>query len=181
MIKRDKYTAKITLIIFLSTVSLYSQKTINPGISFGGVFPLGEVHQTHQYGIKFGFIEVFYINPPIFSVAAGQDFSFISSTDENFFSQSSSFKTDDINYFSFYVGPRFGNRYGPFLLTSIIISFYSTDPWVGADAGLGWSFRSSGFTHTIDITAKVRWLNTIKHEERETNLVVSELNFNFCF
>jgi hypothetical protein len=166
--------------ISLSFANLFSQPALYLGINLGGVFPLGEVHTTHQFGIKFGFSELLLIRPPFFSLAAGQEISLIYSSSENYPWYSSSF-ADDIDYFSIFAGSRFGNKTGPFALSTVILSLPTTETWVGCGVGLGYAFSSRGLSHTIEIAVKVRWMNTIKHEERESNLVVAECNFNFYF
>ena len=167
--------------IFLTLLNLYSQDFKNVGINVGGVFPLGEVHKTHQYGVKFGLSEVFLIKPPFFSIAANQEYSVIVATGKSLYYPRKSFGKDDIEYFSFSIGPRFGNRYGPILMSGIIYSLYSAANWTGVDAGLGYAFKSSGLAHTIDMVLKIRWVNNIKKDEYDSILVVSELSFIFYF
>jgi len=176
---------KINLLILaflLLIIDAYSQGSIKFGLSAGGVISLGEVRRAHPNGIKFGFSEVFLIKPPYISIVAGQEYSKLSLTNErNYHLIRTSFDKEDLEYLSLYLGPRVGNEYGPFLMSSMIMSSATTDMWIGVDVGVGYSFRLYGFIHTLDMTTKMRWLNTIKHNKNEKMLQVIDLNITLYF
>ena len=178
MINRSKkYLLVFYIIILIVCDNLYSQ--MNFGATFGGALPLGTVHETHQYGIIVGFSEVIFVKPPLFSLTAGQELSIVSAYSDAYMTSSTSFGLDDFNYFSIFLGPRFGNRHGLFFMSSLIFSMYTTETWMGFDIGIGYGFKSSRVAHTIDLTFKIRYINELKRLEYESDLRVIELNISF--